>query len=54
MQYLIKKWDKSKKESDPELKVVNDKEVFEIISKASENEEWISIYEIGDCVIDWS
>jgi ribosomal protein S25 len=52
--YLVKKWNKEKPNSDPEMKIVNDKEVFEVVSKASEDEEYISIYEIGDCVLDWS
>ena len=57
MDYLILDYSDGTKEgkNEPELNLVNEKEVWEIIQIAHEDEKKkISVYKIGECVIDFS
>jgi hypothetical protein len=52
IEYLIK--DYSLSESNPNIIICTGNEVFEIMNDAKRNEKQIAIFEIGDCIIDWS
>lgn len=57
MDYLIFDYSDGTKEgkNDPELKVVSEKEIWEIIQVGHEKEDKkIAVYKIGECVIDFS
>lgn len=51
-EYLIKTYKKEIKE--PEITVVPEKELFKKIDEAKIDELWIAVFEIGECLIDWS
>ena len=40
--------------SEPKYKMVYGDKIFEILSKAKDNDQKIAIYTLGECVIDWS
>ncbi len=57
MEYLILDYSDGKKDgkNKPELEVVNEKELWEKVHLAYEDDEIkISVYKIGECVIDFS
>jgi len=52
-QYLIKDWTESET-TPPKYSIVGESSLFSVIDDAKRNNKLIAVYEIGDCVIDWS
>jgi hypothetical protein len=51
-EYLVK--DFSGDPKNPVLTIVYGEEIWKVLNNAKENEDLISIYLLGDCVLDWS
>lgn len=53
MEFLI--YDYTDCEDDPRIRVVDAKELFDILDKARKDDEVkIAVYAIGECLLDWS
>ena len=55
-EYLIKNYDKRKNDKNAEctILILSEREIFKYIQNAKEKDMWIAIFEIGDCLLDWS
>ena len=59
--YLVKDWTNVKfgpnrrsQDGQPECKVVCEDDIWKVIDSAKENGSKISIYKVGECVVDWT
>jgi len=56
MEYLVKDFgfDSEIGYPTPTLQLVGESEIFEVLNEAREKHKLISVYRIGNCVLDWS
>lgn len=53
--YLVRDWTDTKSGEKPHSFVVDDDvELMEIVDNAKKHDYKISIFKIGDCILDWS
>lgn len=55
-EFLIKDYENVETDNgeEPKIKIVSEKELWEIFRKAKERFPEIAVYKIGECVLDWS
>ena len=54
--YLIKDFTdmSTDKEEEPTIRVVNEKDLWKFLQLLKESPREIAIFEVGDCLLDWS
>jgi len=52
--YLVKDYTNSYNEGNPKIIIVSEDNVWDVLNDAKENELLITVFRIGDCLLDWS
>ncbi len=52
--YLIKDFTDVSKDEEPTIRLVDEKDLWNFLQSLKENPREIAIFEVGDCLLDWS